>query len=53
MSRRRKWQWWRHKMTDDNMIHVDLLSPLDAARRERVRRHVLRVKRRAARRWPT
>ncbi len=35
------------------LIKFDILRPVEAARRERVQRQVARVKRRAAKRWPT
>ena len=37
--------------TDEDGPWFGLLRPVEAARRERVRRQIQRVKRRAARRW--
>lgn len=51
MSRRRKPQLWGFTLGPD-WIQVIHLRPVQAARRERVRRQVRRVKRRAERRWP-
>lgn len=50
MSRRRKPQFGGF-LYGQTWIQAVYLRPVEAGRRERVRRQVVRVKRRAARRW--
>jgi hypothetical protein len=52
VSRRRRPQVAGYRIVGDWLLPV-LLRPVEAARRERVRRQIRRVKRRAARRWTT
>jgi hypothetical protein len=48
-----EWRSLLDQVTAALAIHHPCLRPVEAARRERVRRQIRRVKRRAARRWTT
>lgn len=51
MSRRRNPQMALHFDDGRRWVRIVRLKPVEAARRERVRRQIQHVKRRAARRW--